>query len=339
MATVSTSRSNSGQNAPAQRQFIDPAAVMQIKNLTLRAKTIAEGFATGLHRSPLHGFSVEFAEYRPYVLGDDPRNLDWKLLARTDRYYIKKYEDETNRRCYLAIDQSSSMAYGNGTYSKAEYARTLAATFAYYLTLQRDAIGIMTCGNAEPDYLPPRHRTGHLQQIMRMLDQESVGVHSDLESSLSQLAGLSKRRGLVVLISDLLTEPESLLQPLGYLRGRGHELLLIRVLEKSEIELTLEKSAMIRDMETGREIYVDPDATRAEYRKRFDEHEAQLIDICHRRSARLITVTIDQPLDVALLELISNTGSVSAAAGLAKQKSAAKQLLSRRSSSPKTEDR
>ena len=289
---------------------------MQIKNLSLRAKTIAEGFASGLHRSPLHGFSVEFAEYRPYVLGDDPRNLDWKLLARTDRYYIKKYEDETNRRCYIAIDQSKSMAYGSGAYSKAEYARTLAATLAYYLTLQRDAVGIMTCGVDKSEFLPPRHRKGHLQQIMRLLERDSLGVDSDLEASLSMLATLSKRRGLVVLISDFLVEPESVFQPLGYLRGRGHEILLIRVLDKTEVDLSLETSSMIEDLETGREMYVDPEAARTDYRRRFTAHEDQLIDICHRRGARMVTLTIDQPLDVALLELISNSGSLSAAAGM-----------------------
>lgn len=292
------------------RWFIDPAAIMQIKNLTLRAKTVVEGFAAGLHRSPLHGFSVEFAEYRPYVLGDDPRNLDWKLLARTDRYYVKQYEDETNRRCYIAVDQSRSMAYGSGAYSKAEYARTLAATLAYYLNSQRDAVGIMTCGNQAPEFLPPRHRTGHLQQIMRLLGKASEGVDSDLSASLSLLASLSRRRGLVVLISDLLTDPESLFQPLGYLRGRGHELLVIRVLDPVEISLQIEKSSMLRDMESGREIYVDPEIARREYRKRFDTHRDQLIDICHRRGARLTTLTIDQPLDGVLLDLIGANQSM-----------------------------
>ncbi len=305
-------------NAPAAdspkqpRWFIDPAALMQIKNLTLRAKTVVEGFTSGLHRSPLHGFSVEFAQYRPYVQGDDPRGLDWKLMARTDRCYVKQYEDETNRRCYIAIDQSRSMAYGSDDYSKAEYARTLAATLAYYLNGQRDAVGIMTCGNESPEFLPPRNRTGHLQQIMRLLDMESAGVDSDFGESLSQLAGLSKRRGLVVLVSDLLTDPETLFQPLGYLRGRGHEIVLIRVLDPTEVKFSLERSAMIQDMETGREIYVDPAAASAEYQKRFETHEQQLIDICHRRGARMMTLAIDQPLDMALLELISNTRTLSA---------------------------
>lgn len=289
-----------------QRWFIDPVAIMQIQGLTLRAKTIVEGFTAGLHRSPLHGFSVEFSEYRPYVPGDDPRNLDWKLMARTDRYYVKQYEDETNRRCYLAIDQSRSMAYGNDHITKAQYAQTLAATLAYFLHLQRDAVGVITCGTDSSDYLPPLHRRGHLQQLMQVLEQPSEGRDSLLADGLTRLAGLSHRRGLVVLISDLLTDPQSLDQPLGYLRGRGHQLLILRVLERSEIDLQLPNSSIIRDLETGRELYIDPEQARDSYRTRFQQHALQLNDICQRRGGRLFTVTIDQPLDVALLELIGS---------------------------------
>lgn len=283
---------------------------MQIKNLTMRAKSIVEGFASGLHRSPVHGFSVEFSEYRPYVEGDDPRGIDWKLLARTDRYYVKQYEDETNRRCYIAVDQSQSMDYGSVGYTKAQYAQTIAATFAYYLTLQRDAVGVMTCGSATADFLPPRHRPGHLQQLMRLLAIESRGTQSNLGESLSQLAGLSRRRGLVVLISDLLTDPESLAQPLGYLRGRGHELLVIRVLDPSEITLDFKQSTMLVDAETGREMYIDPEAARRDYQSRFRAHEAQLIDICHRRAARVVTITTSEPPESALLELINRRATI-----------------------------
>ncbi len=303
--------SNSNERfAASRRTFIDASSIMQIKNLTMRAKAIVEGFASGLHRSPVHGFSVEFSEYRSYVEGDDPRGIDWKLLARTDRYYVKQYEDETNRRCYIAVDQSQSMDYGSVGYTKAQYAQTIAATFAYYLTLQRDAVGVMTCGTDASDFLPPRHRPGHLQQLMRLLSLESRGTQSRLSESLSQLAGLSKRRGLVVLVSDLLTEPESLAQPLGYLRGRGHELLVIRVLDPSEIALDLKQSTMLVDSETGREMYIDPEAARAEYQNRFRAHEAQLIDICHRRSTRLVTITTDEPPESALLELINRRATV-----------------------------
>ncbi|MDX1930691.1 MAG: DUF58 domain-containing protein [Pirellulaceae bacterium] len=305
-----TSQISNDRFASTRRTFIDASSIMQIKNLTMRAKSIVEGFASGLHRSPVHGFSVEFSEYRPYVEGDDPRGIDWKLLARTDRYYVKQYEDETNRRCYIAVDQSQSMDYGSVGYTKAQYAQTIAATFAYYLTLQRDAVGVMTCGSATADFLPPRHRPGHLQQLMRLLALESRGTQSNLGESLSQLAGLSRRRGLVVLISDLLTDPESLAQPLGYLRGRGHELLVIRVLDPSEITLDFKQSTMLVDAETGREMYIDPEAARRDYQSRFRAHEAQLIDICHRRAARVVTITTSEPPESALLELINRRATI-----------------------------
>ncbi len=277
---------------------------MQIQNLILRAKTVVEGFSNGLHRSSLRGFSVEFAEYRPYVLGDDLRNLDWKLVARSDRYYVKQFEDETNRRCYLAVDQSKSMNYGTAGYTKAEYARTMAATLAYFLYGQRDAVGLISCGTAQPDYLPARHRTGHLQQIMSILGKENVGIESDLSASLAQLAGLSKRRGLVILLSDLLVPVESLSQPLGYLRGRGHEILVLRVLDRTEVDFSLQQSAMLQDLETGKEIYVDPAAIRTDYLKKFNQHADELTEMCHRKSVRLANVITDQPLDHALFELV-----------------------------------
>lgn len=278
---------------------------MQIKNLTLRAKAVVEGFLSGLHRSPVHGFSVEFSEYRPYVQGDDLRRVDWKLLARTDRYYVKQYEDETNRRCYLAVDQSRSMAYGSLSYTKAAYARTLAATFSYYLTQQRDAVGVMTCGHGEVEYLPARTRPGHLQQLMRHLERESIGTESNLPEALQQLASRGQRRGLVIILTDALLEPATLGLPLGYLRGRGHEVVMIRVLDPREVHFELPHSTLLRDMETGKQIYVDPAAAKRTYEERFSRHQAELIDLCHRRGTRLETIVTDQPLENALFDLVS----------------------------------
>ena len=289
-----------------RRAAIDPAALMQIKNLTLRAKAVVEGFMSGLHRSPVHGFSVEFSEYRPYVQGDDPRRVDWKLLARTDRYYVKQYEDETNRRCYIAVDQSRSMSYGSVSYSKAMYARTLAATFAYYLTQQRDAVGIITSGQADIDYLPARHRPGHLQQLMRHLDQASEGTQSNLPDALAQLAGRSQRRGLVIILTDALMEPEALSLPLGYLRGRGHEVVMLRILDPRELDFTLDTATMLRDMETGKQIYVDPLAAKRDYDEKFANHRRALTDLCHRRGVRLTTLSTAQSLDSALFDLVSS---------------------------------
>lgn len=282
---------------------------MQIKSLSLRAKSVVEGFLTGLHRSPLRGFSVEFAEYRPYCEGDDPRTVDWKLLARTDRYYVKQFEDETNRRCYIALDQSRSMSYSSGEYSKAEYARTLAATFGYFLRMQRDAIGLITTAAQHSTYLPPRTSSSHLQQVFGVLDRESAASESDFAGTLTQLAGLSKRRGLILMITDGLFDPETLLKPLGYLRGRSHDLVMVRVLDRREVNFQLPESSLLEDLESGERLFVNPDDAKRTYQQRFGEHESKLVDVCHQRKVRLLTVVTDQPPSSALLELVCGVGS------------------------------
>src|SRR6056297_3473674 len=183
---------------------IDPRAVMRIKDLQLRARAVVEGFYNGLHRSPYHGFSVEFSEYRPYTTGDDLRGLDWKLFARSDRYYVKKFEDETTRRCYLVVDQSRSMGYGSIEYTKMEYARTVAATLAYFLTNQHDAVGVLTFDAELGDFLPAKIGPKHFHQILVELSRPAAGRGTDIEKPLRQVTSLVPRRGLVLLISDLL---------------------------------------------------------------------------------------------------------------------------------------
>src|SRR5690242_1715362 len=188
--------------------FIDPKALMSIRNLELRARVVVEGFWSGIHRSPYHGFSAEFTEYRQYTPDDDPRYLDWRVFARSDRYFIKKFEDETNLRCYLLCDQSQSMAYGSQDYTKAEYAATLAATLGYFLYLQGDAIGLLTFDEQLREYLPARHRTGHLRHLMLALEQPTVGRATDLASPLKRIVEVVRKRGLIILISDFLAPIE-----------------------------------------------------------------------------------------------------------------------------------
>ena len=166
------------KKAHASSTFVDPASLMRIGNLELRAKVVVEGFLSGLHRSPYHGFSVEFSEYRQYTPGDDPRFLDWKLYGRTDRYYVKRYEDETNLRCHLLVDLSHSMGFGTLPYNKAEYAKTAAATLAYFLSLQRDAVGLLTFSDEVQEYLPARYRPGHLHRLMLCLERSLSGTPS-----------------------------------------------------------------------------------------------------------------------------------------------------------------
>src|SRR5260221_2168415 len=190
--------------------FVDPKALMAIRNLELRARVVVEGFWNGLHRSPYHGFSVEFTEYRQYTPNDDPRYLDWRVFARSDRYFIKKFEDETNLRCHLVVDNSRSMAFGSRGYTKAQYASTLAATLGYFLYLQGDGVGLLTFDEEIREYLPARHRTGHLRHLMLALEKPAGGSNTDLAAPLRRIVEMVKKRGLMILISDLLAPVETL---------------------------------------------------------------------------------------------------------------------------------
>jgi uncharacterized protein (DUF58 family) len=278
---------------------------MRIKNLQMRAKFVVDGFYNGLHRSPYHGFSVEFSEYRPYTPGDDLRRLDWKLFARSDRYYIKRFEDETNRRCHLVVDQSKSMGYSSLEHSKADYARTLAATLAYYLMLQRDCAGLLTFDEAVVDYLPARFRPGQMHQLMVCLERSPQGSGTDLHAPLEQITSLINKRGLIVLISDLLASIDTLRTNLSYLRSRGHDVLLLRVLDPAEVSFPFSDATMIRDMESGQDVYVDPGVARESYRQRFNEHDEQIRSICGGLGVSYSQMLTNEPLETALFDLIS----------------------------------
>src|SRR5947207_12671732 len=195
--------------------LIDPKALMSIRNLELRARIVVEGFWNGLHRSPYHGFSVEFTEYRQYSPGDDPRYLDWRVFARSDRYFIKKFEDETNLRCHLLADNSRSMGYGSIGYTKAQYAATLAATLAHFVYLQGDAVGLLTFDEQIREYLPARHRTGHLRHLMLALEKPTAGKFTNLGAPLKRIVEIVRKRGLMLLVSDFLVPLEKLEEDLS----------------------------------------------------------------------------------------------------------------------------
>lgn len=295
----------SNRNETLKSGRIDPATLMRIKNLQVRAKSVVDGFYNGLHRSPLHGFSVEFSEYRPYSNGDDLRGLDWKLFGRTDRYYIKKFEDETNRRCYLAVDNSRSMSYGSLGYTKSDYARTMAATLAYYFALQRDAVGLLTFEDKVIDFIGARHRPGHFQRILAALDRPPQGNQTDLLGPLAELAELVRHRGLVILISDLLVPLAQLRSRFAFLRARGHEVMVLRILDPTEVEFQFDSPVMMVDMETKRELFVDPGQARQRYQRAFAEHNDQLKNIFAELGIDWTTLTIDQPLDTALFNFLA----------------------------------
>ena len=294
-------------DAPAgsRSSWIDPATLMRIKSLQVRAKYVVEGFMSGLHRSPYHGFSVEFSEYRQYTPGDDLRYMDWKLYARSDRYYIKRFEDETNLRCYLLVDLSRSMGFGSLDYNKAEYAKTCAATLAYFLSTQRDGVGLLTFDQQVDDLLPARHRPGHFQRMLAALDRSESGDTTRLSPPLEQVAQQVQRRGMIILLSDLLADISELEYQLGCLRTQGHEVMVLRMVDPAEETLDFEQPAVFRDLESGRELYVDPDAVREQYQQRFREHQERLGAICQSLGIELITFNTLRPLELSLFDLLN----------------------------------
>ncbi|MFN9604571.1 MAG: DUF58 domain-containing protein [Planctomycetota bacterium] len=292
-------------NLSPREPWIDMPTLMAIQDLPWRARTLVDGLTAGLHRSPLHGFSVEFSEYRPFSPGDDPRTIDWKLYARSDRYYVKKFEDETNRRCYLVVDQSRSMQYGSIAYTKHDYARTLGATLSLHLIRQRDAVGLLTFDASVKEVVTARYRHGQRRRILGLLDRQPSGNRTDLSQPLSEVAQLVSQRSLVLILSDFLVPVESLRIPLGLLRARRHEVVLMRILDPREIDFQLDGPAMVRDAESQREIFVDPNQAKELYRQRFAEHELGLRSLCESSGIAMETLRTDLPMDRALVRFLS----------------------------------
>jgi uncharacterized protein (DUF58 family) len=285
-------------------KLISPQALMAIKNLELRARVVVEGFWHGIHRSPYHGFSVEFTEYRQYSPGDDPRYLDWQLYARTDRYYIKKFEDETNLRCNLLVDHSRSMDYGSLGYTKSQYANTLAATLAYFLHQQGDAVGLLTFDEQIREYLPARNRVGHLRRLMLQLEHATAGTATDLVAPLKRIVEVVRKRSLMVMISDLLAPIQLLEQNLTALAACGHEIMLLQVLDPAELAFNFDRAVMFRDVESGRDLFVDPAAARKDYIRQFNSHKDSVVAACQRLGVGYRSFTTDRPLELAMFDFL-----------------------------------
>jgi uncharacterized protein (DUF58 family) len=287
------------------RQFLDPAVVARLGTLELRARTIVEGFLAGLHRSPFKGFSVEFAEYRQYLPGDDLQTIDWKVYARSDRFYVKKFEEETNLDCHLLIDVSGSMAYGARGITKFQYAACLAASLGYLMTRQRDAVGLTAFNDAIVQMLPASARPGHLRALLVTLDRLQPDARTDVSRPLHQLADSLGKRGMVVLISDLLDDPAAVVRGLRHFQYRGSDVIVFHVLDPDELEFPFERPTRFEDLETREEIMAVPGAVRSHYLRAIGE----LIDHYKRE---LGGVGIDyhllptsQPLELALMSYLS----------------------------------
>jgi uncharacterized protein (DUF58 family) len=299
-----TSKASGGSASLPKGSFIDPRALMRIKHLEMRAKVVVEGFWKGIHRSPYHGFSVEFTEYRQYTPGDDPRYLDWRLYARSDRYYIKKFEDETNLRCFLLTDNSRSMDYGTTGYTKAQYANTLAGTLAYFLSTQGDAVGLLTFDEQVREYRPARNRPGHLRSLMLALEKTADGSATDLSKPLKRIVELVTRRGLMVLISDLLAPIDTLEKSLGNIRACGHEMMVFQVLDPAELKFPFDTAGLYRDVENQKDLYIDPSAARKEYLKKLANHQDAVRKMCEKLGIAYEMFDTERPLELALFDFM-----------------------------------
>ena len=240
-------------------RFLDPGVIARLGTMELKARTVVEGFLSGLHRSPYKGFSVEFAEYRQYLPGDDLNTLDWKVYARTDRHYVKKFEEETNLECHLLLDQSASMAYrGASAMSKLEYGSVLAASLAYLMNRQRDATGFIAFDEQIRVRLPAAARSGHLHALLVALEGVKPGRKANVGRPLHQLAEALQKRSLVILISDLLDDPEPVIKGLRHLKFRGTEVVVFQVLDPNELTFPFKGASRFTDVETDEQVVADP---------------------------------------------------------------------------------
>jgi uncharacterized protein (DUF58 family) len=284
----------------ATTNFIDPNVLASIDNLELRARLAVEGFLSGLHRSPHRGFSVEFTDYRHYYQGDDTRHIDWKLYGRSDKLYIKQFEDETNSRCMVLLDTSASMSYASGEVSKLEYARTLAAAIAYFVMRQRDAAGLMTFSDKVNHVLPAQYRQGHLMQILRTLVHLQPGQATDAVRPLRELAANLRSRSFVVLISDLLEGEEQSIKLLQQMRAMGHEVIVFHVMDDAELNFPFQEISEFVDAESEASLRTVPGAIREEYLDAVAQFTEYCRKQCQSHGVDYCLLNTSEPLDRAL---------------------------------------
>jgi uncharacterized protein (DUF58 family) len=285
------------------RAFLDPAVVARLSHLDVRARLVVEGFIAGMHRSPFHGFSVEFAEHRPYMPGDPLKNLDWKVWARSDRLLVKQYTEETNLRCHLMLDLSGSMAFqsSRAAMSKIEYARSLCAALAYLMLQQQDAVGTLLFADHPLRFVPARAVRSHLDVVLRTLSEVEPQGRTRLGPALHELAERIKRRGLVVLCSDLMDRPADVLLGLQHFRHRHHEVVVFHILDPDEIDFPYTDTSTFVDVESGERITTEPWEIARRYRQRLADWSDRYRQACRENRIDYVRLDTRTPFDQALL--------------------------------------
>ncbi len=289
-------------------KYFDPVILARIKNLTLLARHVVEGLMAGLHRSSLHGLSVEFSEHRPYAPGDELRRIDWKLFARQDRYYVKEYEAETNLRALIFLDSSGSMGYSGGGVTKLEYGSFIAASLSYLMLLQRDAVGLVTMGGEGLRVLAPRSNPNHLRAIITELEGLKPEGRTDIPAALEEVARKLHRRGLFIIISDFIDDPEFVERGFKHLQHRKNDIMAFHIADREEIDFPFSKVTLFRDMEEELEVTTDPRGIRREYRAAVDEHLRRIKAFCHAHFADYDLFFTDEPLHRSLVRYLARRG-------------------------------
>ncbi len=292
-----------------RRRFLDPTVVARLSHLDVRARLLVEGFIAGLHRSPFHGFSVEFAAHRPYMPGDALKNLDWKVWARSDRLLVKQYTEETNLRCHLLVDLSRSMSFRSrerpgrpaAPMSKLEYAQSLSAALAYLMLQQQDAVGLMLFADKPLRYVPARAVRSHLDVVLRELSAVEPQGRTRLGPALHELAERIKRRGLVVLCSDLMDDPAEVLLGLQHFRHRHHEVVVFHILDPDEVDFPFTDSTTFVDLETGERLTTEPWEVAKRYRERLEAWTTRYSAACRENRIDYVRLDTRTPFDRALL--------------------------------------
>lgn len=293
---------------PQTKQLADPQTLARISRLELRARAVVEGVISGMHKSPHRGSSVEFAQHRDYVPGDEIRHIDWKVYARSDRYQIKQYEEETNLKATLVVDTSTSMDYKgiNSALSKREYAAIVAAAIASLLMRQRDTVGLTTFDDNIRTFIPPAGTSAHMKLLLEMLEKRDTAPKTMIGNTFHDLAERIKRRGMLVVLSDLFTDPDEMLRGLQHFRHRKHEVIIFHVLDRDELTFPFKDSAVFQGMEGEEPLMAEPNALRREYLNAFSAYVEKLKKGCRELNMDYQQLVTDQPVDTSISRYLSS---------------------------------
>lgn len=287
------------------KSYLDPSIIPRISNLELRARLVVEGFMVGLHKSPYHGFSVEFSEHRPYMQGDDLKNIDWRVFGKTEKYFIKQFEEETNLKAYIILDCSKSMSYSSiKDYSKLEYAKTLAASLSYLLIRQQDAVGLITYSNSIKKFLQPKASRSYLHQILIELSQTTASDKTNTSESLSQVAEKIKRRGLVIIISDFFDDIEKTIRAIKHFSYMKNEVIVFQILDPMERTFGFGRDAVFVDLETTEEMTTQPYQIQKAYKQAMEQFTSEIKHECLNSNFDYTLIDTSTPFDKALFSFI-----------------------------------